>query len=313
MAGGYDMKKYLLLLFVYIVTGSLVYSQFPSSPILVEPPPKTSVVSLTPTLSWKAVDGADCYFIFITTDTNLSATLETCMTTVPNYSVPEKTLITDEVYYWYVKAHNSYGWGEASPYFSFRTISTSISGCIVNLQNQVIDLTLSENLPSNQANILINRLNQAIIQLNLNHNFYAALNMGLFKLRVFILRISDVISVDAANSLNYSADGVIDLIQDLNKIIHNPVLPAKEFSLLQNYPNPFNPLTTIEYTIPENSVVSLKIYDILGKEVASLVNKFQNQGSYIVNWNASQFSSGVYIYKLTAGNFSDTKKMVLSK
>jgi hypothetical protein len=59
--------------------------------------------------------------------------------------------------------------------------------------------------------------------------------------------------------------------------------------------------------------VSLKIYDITGREVASLVNNYQDAGTHIVNWNASNFSSGVYIYRLTAGSFTDTKKMILSK
>jgi len=137
--------------------------------------------------------------------------------------------------------------------------------------------------------------------------------MALFKLRVFVLRISNLLPESDAIVLNEGADGVIDLIQDLSKPVPLPTVLANEFRLLQNYPNPFNPATTIEYSIPENSIVTLKVYDILGKEVASIFNEYQNQGSYIVNWNASSLSSGVYIYKLTAGNYSDTKKMVLSK
>jgi hypothetical protein len=96
----------------------------------------------------------------------------------------------------------------------------------------------------------------------------------------------------------------------INKIgINSP----DKYSLYQNYPNPFNPTTNIKYQIINKKLVTLKIYDILGKEVASLVNEKQLPGVYEVNWDASQFPSGVYFYKLTAGDFSEVKRMVLIK
>lgn len=85
------------------------------------------------------------------------------------------------------------------------------------------------------------------------------------------------------------------------------------FELLQNYPNPFNPSTNIKYSIPAVEFVSLKVFNILGKEVAELVNGKQAQGFYNVKFDASEFSSGVYIYKLQAGNFTITRKMLLIK
>jgi parallel beta-helix repeat protein len=83
------------------------------------------------------------------------------------------------------------------------------------------------------------------------------------------------------------------------------------FSLEQNYPNPFNPSTTIKYSINVETFTRLNVYDILGREVATLVNKKQRPGNYEVEWNADNFSSGVYYYKLTTSNFTDTKKMIL--
>ncbi len=85
------------------------------------------------------------------------------------------------------------------------------------------------------------------------------------------------------------------------------------FSLSQNYPNPFNPSTEIKYSIPNSGFVTLKVYNMLGQEVASLVNQEQKSGNYTVNFNASQLASGVYMYKLQSGNFSLTKKMMLLK
>jgi hypothetical protein len=87
----------------------------------------------------------------------------------------------------------------------------------------------------------------------------------------------------------------------------------KEFSLAQNYPNPFNPTTVINYEQPENGFVTLKIYDILGKEITTLVNEFREAGSYNVEFNASKLSSGLYFYKLQTGSFVSTKKMVLTR
>ena len=89
-------------------------------------------------------------------------------------------------------------------------------------------------------------------------------------------------------------------------------LPA-EFSLSQNYPNPFNPSTSIKYSVPSNEYVSLKIYDVLGKEVATLVNQEMNAGIYEVQFDASQFTSGVYIYRLITEELSISKKMILIK
>ncbi len=84
-----------------------------------------------------------------------------------------------------------------------------------------------------------------------------------------------------------------------------------EFSLSQNYPNPFNPSTTISFNLPNNAFVTLKIYDILGREITTLVNEELNAGHHTKVFNATNLSSGVYFYKLQAGKFSETKKMML--
>lgn len=89
-------------------------------------------------------------------------------------------------------------------------------------------------------------------------------------------------------------------------------IPDK-YSLSQNYPNPFNPVTAIKYSIPNEGFVSLKIYNVLGSEVATLVNEFKNAGSYNVSFSAENLSSGVYYYKLKSGTFVETKKMILLK
>ena len=89
-------------------------------------------------------------------------------------------------------------------------------------------------------------------------------------------------------------------------------VPGK-YLLFQNYPNPFNPVTSIKYQVESSKQIKLVVFDILGKEIATLVNEKQQPGTYEVNWNASLYPSGVYFYKLTSGDFSETKKALLIK
>ena len=86
-----------------------------------------------------------------------------------------------------------------------------------------------------------------------------------------------------------------------------------EYALDQNYPNPFNPSTKISYSLKEEGLVTLKVYDILGKEIVTLVNENKPAGFYEAEFNASQLPSGMYIYKIQSGSFSDVKKMLLTK
>jgi hypothetical protein len=85
------------------------------------------------------------------------------------------------------------------------------------------------------------------------------------------------------------------------------------FELSQNFPNPFNPSTTIDYELPKTADVSLKIFNTLGQEVAVLVNGRKEPGSYHATWNAAGFPSGVYFYRIIAGSFKETKKLILQK
>jgi hypothetical protein len=96
-------------------------------------------------------------------------------------------------------------------------------------------------------------------------------------------------------------------------VLQNQSIVPNEYSLGQNYPNPFNPTTNIRYEIPNKSFVKLGITDMLGREIETLVNEKQSPGTYSIIWNASQYPSGVYFYKLTTDGFTDTKRMLLLK
>ena len=86
-----------------------------------------------------------------------------------------------------------------------------------------------------------------------------------------------------------------------------------DFKLDQNYPNPFNPSTSIKFDIPVSGFVSIKVFDVSGKEVYSIVNEVRSAGRHEVTFNASGLSSGVYYYRIASGNFNDIKKMILVK
>lgn len=99
----------------------------------------------------------------------------------------------------------------------------------------------------------------------------------------------------------------------LNEIGNSTNEIPSDYVLHQNYPNPFNPVTKISFDLPKSEFVTLKVYNILGNEVATLVNEFKHAGKYIIEFNASELSSGIYYYRLETSNFVDVKKMVLIK
>jgi ligand-binding sensor domain-containing protein len=104
----------------------------------------------------------------------------------------------------------------------------------------------------------------------------------------------------------FNETGIVSVEEDID-------LAPTEFSLSQNYPNPFNPSTTINYKIPEESHVQIKVYDVMGREIKELVNDQKKAGSYRINFDGSNLSSGVYLCKINAGRFSGTRKMLLVK
>jgi hypothetical protein len=87
-------------------------------------------------------------------------------------------------------------------------------------------------------------------------------------------------------------------------------LPAN-FALHQNYPNPFNPATTINYSLPKSGLVTIKVYDILGREIITLVNEINSPGNYTIQFNGSKLSSGIYFYRMQAGNFIRQKNNII--
>ncbi len=169
-----------------------------------------------------------------------------------------------------------------------------------------------DGLELNSEPFFANKFNEAII------NVYGLNNIERgTQLLNEIVNESDKTSINnllAQEELqNISLSGVLPKSNNGNTKKLNSLNSPISYQLFQNYPNPFNPTTTINYTIPQDGTVTLKIYNVLGAEVMTLVNKTQTKGKYQVTFDASRLSSGIYIYRIQSGSYYNSKKMILLK
>ncbi|MCH7965142.1 MAG: T9SS type A sorting domain-containing protein [Bacteroidetes bacterium] len=126
---------------------------------------------------------------------------------------------------------------------------------------------------------------------------------------------NDELAKDLAESVNNQQTIATGIVPEGTIVFKQGLLSGEvlTYKLFDNYPNPFNPATTIKYQIPNAGFVTLNVYDVLGNEVATLVNERKEEGRYEITFDASTLSSGVYIYQLRVNEFVDTKKMILMK
>lgn len=248
------------------------------------------------------------------------------VTSIANQYRTISGLTNGATYYWSVAAVYNDGTVWASPWYSFtvNTGSPSIVQPLVGSPQNVTVNTLSPKLswvlPAPTAANTTYEL-----QLAENPNFQdaktfssAKSNMqvdGLVGGKSYFWKVRSKGS--NGNTSYYSGTGQFKVNSSVTEVEDKGVIPT-QFDLSQNYPNPFNPTTRITYSLPQNSYVTIKIFDMLGQEIRTLVNNEMNAGKYSIDWNAdndlgNKVTSGMYIYRITAGNFVSTKKMVLIK
>jgi len=167
-----------------------------------------------------------------------------------------------------------------------------------------------------QGNAFISKLDLALLKID-NGNFRVARNI----LIAFINQVNSyitegILTEEEGQELILAAEDIIEQINNsLPKQVNNDFsneIPV-QFTLEQNYPNPFNPSTKIKYSVPQTSQVQIKVFDVLGNEIETLINEEKPSGTYEINWYAENLQSGIYFYRLQAGKFVQTKKMVLTK
>jgi len=153
----------------------------------------------------------------------------------------------------------------------------------------------------------------------LTHESILQINNAVYPVKISIekgivtLKVNDLITGKLINEILTTENSLTITNSGINNIKFSKSEGVLNFFLSQNYPNPFNPVTTIKYQIPKNSHVTLKIFDVLGREVKTIVSEQKSIGRYEVEFDASSISSGLYFYRIKAGDFSDTKKMIVIK
>ncbi len=228
----------------------------------------------------------------------------------------------NSIYYWRVNNTNSAGTSNWSGVKTFFTTSPFISMTFPNGgENLYLDSTYIIRWESN-INDTVN------IQLMKNGNFDSFIADSIVSgTHAINWTVSTSIAVDSSYKIKVSgiedpavfgmSNSTFNILSNLNGVADNNV-KLNSFDLYQNYPNPFNPSTLIKYSVPEESRVTIKIFNIIGQQVAELVNTLKRPGSYRVKWNASNYSSGVYFYSIkAAGNsgkkYFSVKKMIYLK
>lgn len=222
-----------------------------------------------------------------------------------NVNVPTQSLIEIQTVKLFFEFH---GWDKGLNYNPCGIVNLSIPRLGMLFRSSSIDWLLVEN------NSAVLR-GSGKINFQGNYGYMLLANNNPDKLRVVIWDKNDNDRLVFDNMNLQSVNGTISFGTSLmlakeeseeNEIVN-------EFVLRQNYPNPFNPSTKISWQIPVSSWQTLKIYDVLGKEVVTLVDEYKAAGRYEVEWNASELPSGVYFYQLQAGEFVQTKKLTLTK
>jgi photosystem II stability/assembly factor-like uncharacterized protein len=293
----------------------------PPAPALSAPANNLTCVSLTPNLTWTNIFPPSCYYrVQISLANTFTATLlDSSSIVFSNLNIPAGKLSNATVYYWRVAATNIAGTGPWSAIRSFTTVSpTPLAPVLVAPANNSQGQPLTPLL--NWDSVL--SASTFRIRISADSNFATllidsgGLNRSQFQVPAGKLQLGTKYywRVNASNTCVSSAWSQIwNFRSVLTSAGNNEMGIPKIFKLYDNFPNPFNPVTRIKFDLPDNSSVKLTVYDITGKIVAELLNTELKAGSYDIDWNAENVSSGMYFYRIQTNRFTEVKRMIFLK
>ena len=296
---------------------SFVEIKTPEVPILSIPQENALNQRDSVNLKWNFTNQASYYDLQVSSDSNFNSNLLISEDSIEDTSFTVTGIHGLQKYYWRVKAGNITGYGNYSKTFSFstgfpsipvlispahKTLGVSVNPVITWQKTdsaETYQVQYSESRTFNSTTILYDSTGIADTSLQLAGLAYEQIYF--WRVRAFNqYGVSDWSEIFGFQTEQLSS------VSDLNQIPHN-------FSLSQNYPNPFNPATVIKFSIPKEGKTSLKVYNMLGQEVAALLNQNLSAGSYSVQFNGTNLPSGLYIYVLRAGTKMLSRKMILLK
>jgi len=293
----------------------------PPAPTLSAPTNNLTCVALTPNLTWTNIFPPSCYYrvqisLASTFTTNL---LDSSMIVLSNLNIPAGKLSNLTNYYWRVAATNIAGVGPWSSTRSFTTINaTPIAPALVTPLNNTQGISLTPLLNWDS----VSSASTFRVRLSSDSNFVTTqidtggLNVTQFqvppgKLQLGVKYYWRVSASNSCVTSAWSQTWNFSIVLTTAGNIESEI--PKVFKLYDNYPNPFNPVTRIKFDLPDNSSVKLFIYDITGKLVTELLNTQLTAGSYNVNWNATDVSSGIYMVRIQTEKYTDVKRMIFLK
>ncbi len=290
----------------------------PVAPTLITPASGAANVSVTPSFDWSDVSGAASYRFQLSTSNSFNTTIvDSLNVTQSQFSLP-LSLSNSTTYYWRVAAKNAAGTGVYSSIFSFTTVlAPPAVPILIAPPNGSIGISTTDMFLWQGALGATSFNFQIATDVNFNNLVHNVIVTAPLQIMQPGILQPNMLYFWRVRGINTGGNGVYSAIWNFRTTTSGitnlgGVIPT-EFKLYINYPNPFNPSTTIRFDIPKNTDVKIKVFDLTGKMVSELIDFSVPPGAYETSFNASKLASGIYYYRIEAGEFIDTKKMMLIK
>ncbi|TDI83749.1 MAG: T9SS type A sorting domain-containing protein [Caldithrix sp.] len=286
----------------------------PAAPALSSPSDNATNISTAPNLVWNASSGATSYQLQVSAVADFSTTfVDQSGITSNTYQI--NGLLNNTTYYWRVKATNANGTSPYSTVWQFSTTAATLSApALSSPADNATNLPMELNLVWNTVSGAVSYQVQVSMQPDFSGNLIGQIGItptsfqvsGLANETTYFWRVN---ATNAGGTSPWSTVWQFTT-EPLTSVETGSEIPS-DFGLGQNYPNPFNPTTNIAFDLPKSEYVSLKVYTLLGVEVATLVSENLPAGKHTIKFDASRLSSGVFFYKLQTSSFVETRKMLL--